>query len=85
MLNNKVKTTRPVSWFKLEQHLIQQILSETVNVNLAYGWFIGYNLTEAVPDPSSLSKIREGYGLEVSYTRIARHFRDQGGVSRLAR
>ena len=38
---------------------------ETVNVNLAHRWFIGYDLDEPVPDHSSLSKIRERYGLEV--------------------
>ncbi len=38
---------------------------ETVNVNLAHRWYIGYDLTEAVPDHSSLSKIRERYGLTI--------------------
>jgi Transposase domain (DUF772) len=37
---------------------------ETVNLNLAHRWFIGYDLDESVPDHSSLSKIRERYGLE---------------------
>jgi hypothetical protein len=36
---------------------------ETVNVNLAHRWFISYDLDEAVPDHSSLSKIRDRYGL----------------------
>jgi transposase len=30
-------------------------LMETVNVNLAHRWYIGYDLTEAVPDHSSLT------------------------------
>jgi hypothetical protein len=34
-----------------------------VNLNLAHRWFIGYDLDEPVPDHSSLSKIRERYGL----------------------
>jgi IS5 family transposase len=38
---------------------------ETVNLNLAHRWFIGYDLDEPVPDHSSLSKIRERFGLEV--------------------
>ncbi len=38
---------------------------ETVNVNLAHRWFIGYDLTETVPDHSSLSKIRDRYGLAI--------------------
>jgi len=40
-------------------------LMETVNLNLAHRWFIGYDLNEPVPDHSSLSKIRERYSLEV--------------------
>jgi transposase len=31
-------------------------LMETVNLNLAHRWFIGYDLDERVPDHSSLSK-----------------------------
>ena len=37
---------------------------ETVNINLAHRWFIGHDLDEAVPDHSSLSKIRDRCGLE---------------------
>ncbi len=40
-------------------------LMETVNLNLAHRWYIGYDLDEAVPDHSALSKIRDRYGLEV--------------------
>ena len=61
----------PVTFFKL--HLImffegirsERQLMETVNLNLAHRWYIGYDLDEAVPDHSSLSKIRDRYGLEV--------------------
>jgi transposase len=61
----------PVVFFKL--HLImflegirsERQLMETVNLNLAHRWYIGYDLDEAVPDHSSLSKIRDRYGLEV--------------------
>ena len=38
---------------------------ETVNLNLAHRWFIGYDLDERVPDHSSLRKIRERFGVEV--------------------
>jgi IS5 family transposase len=38
---------------------------ETVSLNLAHRWFIGYDLYESVPDHSSLSKIRERFGLEI--------------------
>lgn len=61
----------PVTFFKL--HLIlffegirsERQLMETVNLNLAHRWYIGYDLDEPVPDHSSLSKIRTRYGLEV--------------------
>ena len=59
----------PVVFFKLQLIAFfegirsERQLMETVNVNLAHRWFIGYDLTEAVPDHSSLSKIRERYGL----------------------
>ena len=38
---------------------------ETVSLNLAHRWFLGYDLDEDVPDHSSLSKIRERYGMQV--------------------
>jgi IS5 family transposase len=38
---------------------------ETVSLNLAHRWFIGYDLDEDVPDHSSLSKIRERYGMQI--------------------
>ena len=61
----------PVVFFKL--HLIMffegigsdRQLMDTVNMRLDHRWFIGYDLTEPVPDHSSLSKIRTRYGLEV--------------------
>ena len=40
-------------------------LMEMVNLNLAFRWFIGYDLDEQVPNHSALSKIRDRYGLEV--------------------
>jgi len=59
----------PIVFFKLQLIAFfegirsERQLMETVNVNLAHRWFIGYDLTEAVPDHSSLSKIRDRYGL----------------------
>ena len=32
---------------------------------LSVRWFLGYDLNEALPDHSSLTKIRERYGLEI--------------------
>ena len=39
-------------------------LIEDIKVNLAYRWFIGYTLEEEIPEHSSLSKIRDRFGLE---------------------
>jgi transposase len=61
----------PVVFFKLQLiAFFEGIRSErhsmeTVNLNLAHRWFIGYDLDEPVPDHTSLSKIRERFGLEV--------------------
>jgi len=61
----------PVVFFKLQLIAFfegirsERQLMETVNLNIAHRWFIGYDLDEVVPDHSSLSKIRERYGLEV--------------------
>ena len=61
----------PVVFFKLqliaffEDIRSERQLMETVNLNLAHRWYIGYDLDESVPDHSSLSKIRERYGLEI--------------------
>ena len=61
----------PVVFFKLQLIAFfegirsERRLMETVNLNLAHRWFIGYDLDEPVPDHSSLSKIRERFGLEV--------------------
>ena len=61
----------PVVFFKLQLIMFfegfrsERQLMEQVNLNLAFRWYIGYDLDEKVPDHSSLSKIRERYGLEV--------------------
>jgi transposase len=61
----------PVVFFKLQLIAFfegirsERQLMETVNLNLAHRWFPGYDLAEPVPDHSSLSKIRERFGLEV--------------------
>ena len=43
----------------------ERLLMETVSLNLAHRWFIGYDLDEDVPDHSSFSKIRERYGMHI--------------------
>jgi transposase len=40
-------------------------LMRQVQVNLAYRWFIGYSLTEKLPDHSTLSKALDRFGDEV--------------------
>lgn len=61
----------PVTFFKLQLIMFfegirsERQLMETVNLNLAHRWYIGYDLDEPVPDHSSLTKIRDRYGLEV--------------------
>ena len=61
----------PVVFFKLQLIMFfegirsERQLMEMVSLNLAHRWYIGYDLDEVVPDHSSLSKIRERYGLEV--------------------
>ena len=39
-------------------------LIEDIKVNIAYRWFIGYNLEEDIPDHSSLTRIRDRFGQE---------------------
>ena len=56
---------------------------EMVNLNLAHRWYIGYDLDEAVPDHSSLSKIRERYGFsvfQVFFEKIIELCKDAGLV-----
>src|SRR5260370_11357617 len=61
----------PVVFFKLQLIMFfegirsERQLMATANVNLAHRWYIGYDLDEAVPDHSSLTKIRDRYGLNV--------------------
>ena len=40
-------------------------LMNEIQVNLAYRWFLGYDLDEATPDHSVLSKARSRFGMEV--------------------
>jgi transposase len=60
----------PVVFFKLQLIAFfegirsERQLMETVNLNLAHRWYIGYDLDEPVPNHSSLSKTRDRFGLE---------------------
>jgi transposase len=61
----------PVIFFKL--HLIlffeglrsERQLLRVVADRLSLRWYLGYDLTEALPDHASLTRIRERYGLEI--------------------
>lgn len=79
----------PIFFFKLQLIAFfegirsERQLMETVNVNLAHRWYIGYDLTEAVPDHSSLTKIRDRYGLatfQQFFERIVEQCIDAGLV-----
>ena len=71
-------SVNPVVFFKLQLIAFfegirsERKLIETVDLNVAHRWFIGYDLDEPVPDHSSLSKIRERFGLEV-FQRFFEH------------
>jgi transposase len=60
----------PVVFFKLQLVMFfeglrsERQLMQVVADRLSLRWYLGYDLTEPVPDHSSLSRIRERYGLE---------------------
>jgi transposase len=58
-------------------------LAEEVRLHLAYRWFLGYDLDEATPDHSALSKARTRFGLPVylaCFTEIVRQCERAGLV-----
>src|SRR5436189_12127 len=61
----------PVVFFKLQLILFfegirsERQLVETASLNLAHRWYLGYALNEELPDHSSLTRMRERYGLAV--------------------
>jgi transposase len=61
----------PVVFFKLELVMFfegirsERQLMRLVADRLGARWYVGYDLDEALPDHSSLTRIRERYGLEV--------------------
>ncbi|MFN8475537.1 MAG: IS1182 family transposase [Anaerolineae bacterium] len=61
----------PIVFFKLQLIMFfegirsERQLMDIVSLNLAHRWYTGYDLDEALPDHSSLSKIRTRYGLHV--------------------
>jgi transposase len=61
----------PVVFFKLQLVMFfedlrsERRLMEAVADRLSLRWYVGYDLQERLPDHSSLTRIRERYGLEV--------------------
>src|SRR6186713_1621749 len=61
----------PVVFFKLQLVLCfeglrsERKLVETASLNLAHRWYLGYALDEALPDHSSLTRIRQRLGIAV--------------------
>ena len=68
----------PVVFFKLQLILFfeglrsERKLMETVALNLAHRWYLGYHLDEPLPDHSSLTRIRERLGLPL-FERFFEH------------
>ncbi len=59
-------------------------LAEEVRLNLAFLWFLGYDLDEPTPDHSVLSKARRRFGVTVYqafFTEIVRQCRDAGLIA----
>jgi transposase len=61
----------PVVFFKLQLIMFfeairsERQLIETASLNLAHRWYLGYALDEALPDHSSLTRIRQRLGIDV--------------------
>ncbi len=61
----------PVVFFRLQLVMFfedirsERQLMEVAADRLSIRWFLGYDLGEALPDHSSLTRIRERYGLEI--------------------
>jgi transposase len=61
----------PIVFFKLQLVMFfeglrsERQLMQVVADRLSLRWYLGYDLTEPLPDHSSLSRIRERYGLDV--------------------
>ncbi len=71
----------PVVFFKLQLVMFfegvrsERQLLRVVADRLSLRWYVGYDLTEALPDHSSLSRIRERYGVEI-FQRFFEHVVD---------
>src|SRR5713101_1827512 len=61
----------PVVFFKLQLVMFfedirsERLLMQLVADKLSVRWYVGYNLNEPLPDHSSLTRIRERYGVDI--------------------
>lgn len=61
----------PVVFFKLQLVMFfegirsERKLIETASLNLAHRWYLGYALDEALPDHSSLTRVRQRLGIDI--------------------
>src|SRR5205823_2199520 len=61
----------PIVFFKLQLIMFfegirsERRLIEVARLNLAHRWYLGYQLDEALPEHSSLSRIRDRLGVEI--------------------
>jgi transposase len=61
----------PVVFFKLQLIMFfagirsERKLMETASLNLAHRWYLGYALDEDLPDHSSLTRIRQRFGITI--------------------
>jgi transposase len=68
----------PVVFFQLQLIMFfegirsERRLMETVRLNLAHRWYLGYHLDEPLPDHSSLTRIRQRLGLPL-FRRFFEH------------
>ena len=68
----------PVVFFRLQLIMFfegirsERRLMETVRLNLAHRWYLGYHLDESLPDHSSLTRIRQRLGLAI-FRRFFEH------------
>ncbi len=61
----------PIVFFKLQLVMFfegirsERQLIETASLNLAHRWYLGYALDEALPDHSSLTRIRQRLSIDI--------------------
>ena len=68
----------PVVFFKLQLVMFfedirsERLLMKHAADRLSVRWYVGYDLNEPLPDHSSLTRIRERYGVEISAVSLRR-------------